>query len=125
MLLTISVTVIAASILVVVFFLIPVLLQFHRTLCEMKKLIETLNVQIEPLSRNLNDILRQTKDILQTIGQHVDRMEEGVMALRNIAVRLQEFQKELQDKVFPLFKMVSLVGIGGKGLLSVLKFFRR
>jgi uncharacterized protein YoxC len=125
MLLTISVTVIAASILVVVFFLIPVLLQFHRTLCEMKKLIETLNVQIEPLSRNLNDILRQTKDILQTIGQHVDRMEEGVMALRNIAVRLQEFQKELQDRVFPLFKMVSLVGIGGKGLLSVLKFFRR
>jgi len=125
MLLTISVTVIAASILVVVFFLIPVLLQFHRTLCEMKKLIETLNVQIEPLSRNLNDILRQTKDIMQTIGQHVDRMEEGVMALRNVAVRLQEFQKELQDRVFPLFKMVSLVGIGGKGLLSVLKFFRR
>lgn len=125
MLLTISVTVIAASILVVVFFLIPVLLQFYRTSCELKKLIETVNAQIEPLSRSLNDVLRQTRDMLQSIGRQVDRMEEGVIAVRDIAVRVQEFQKDIQERVFPLLKVAGLVGIGGKGLLSFIKFFRR
>mgnify|MGYP001596481861 CR=1 FL=1 len=125
MLLTISVTVIAASILVVVFFLIPVLLQFYRTSCELKKLIENVNAQIEPLSRSLNDVLRQTRDMLQSIGRQVDRMEEGVIAVRDIAVRVQEFQKNIQERVFPLLKVAGLVGIGGKGLLSFIKFFRR
>jgi uncharacterized protein YoxC len=125
MLLTISVTVIAASILVVVFFLIPVLLQFYRTSCELKKLIENVNAQIEPLSRSLNDVLRQTRDMLQSIGRQVDRMEEGVIAVRDIAVRVQEFQKDIQERVFPLLKVAGLVGIGGKGLLSFIKFFRR
>jgi len=125
MLLTISVTVIAASILVVLFFLIPVLRQFYRTSCELKKLIETVNAQIEPLGRSLNDVLRQTRDMLQSIGRQVDRMEEGVIAVRDIAVRLQEFQKDIQERVFPLLKVAGLVGIGGKGLLSFIKFFRR
>jgi uncharacterized protein YoxC len=125
MLLTISVTVIAASILVVVFFLIPVLLQFYRTSCELKKLIETLNVQIEPLSRDLNDILRQTRDILQSIGRQVDQMEEGVSAVRDIAVRLQEFQKEIQERIFSLLKLAGLVGAVSKGLPFFVKFFRR
>jgi len=125
MLLTISVTVIAASILVVLFFLIPVLRQFYRTSCELKKLIETVNAQIEPLGRSLNDVLRQTRDMLQSIGRQVDRMEEGVIAIRDIAVRLQELQKDIQERVFPLLKVAGLVGIGGKGLLSFIKFFRR
>ena len=125
MLLTISVTVIAASILVVLFFLIPVLRQFYRTSCELKKLIETVNAQIEPLGRSLNDVLRQTRDMLQSIGRQVDRMEEGVIAVRDIAVRLQELQKDIQERVFPLLKVAGLVGIGGKGLLSFIKFFRR
>ena len=125
MLLTISVTVIAASILVVVFFLIPVLLQFYRTSCELKKLIENVNAQIEPLSRSMDDVFRQTRDMLQSIGRQVDRMEEGVIAVRDIAVRVQEFQKDIQERVFPLLKVAGLVGIGGKGLLSFIKFFRR
>jgi len=125
MLLTISVTVIAASVLAVVFFLIPVLLQFYRTCCEVKKLTESLNVQIESLSHNLNDVLHQMRDMLQSIGRQVNQMEEGVIAVRDIAVRLQEFQREIQERVFPLFKVASLVGLGSKGLLSFIKFFRR
>ncbi|MGD0916656.1 MAG: DUF948 domain-containing protein [Thermodesulfobacteriota bacterium] len=125
MLLTISITVIAACVLVIAFFLVPVLLQVYRTSCELSKLIETLEVQIEPLSHNVNDVLHQTKDVLQSIGRQVDQMEEGVVAVRNIAVRLQEFQREIQEKVFPLFKVASLVSIGSRGLLSFVKFFRR
>jgi uncharacterized protein YoxC len=109
----------------VLFFLIPVLRQFYRTSCELKKLIETVNTQIEPLGRSLNDVLRQTRDMLQSIGRQVDRMEEGVIAIRDVAVRLQELQKDIQERVFPLLKVAGLVGIGGKGLLSFIKFFRR
>lgn len=125
MLVTISVTVIAACTLIVLFFLLPVLLQVYRTSCEIKKLSETVRVQIVPLSTQLTEVMHEAKNLLQSIGGQVDQIHEAIIALRDIAVRLQEFQRLIRDKTVPLLKLASLIGFGGKGLLSFVKLFRR
>jgi uncharacterized protein YoxC len=125
MLLTVSVTVIAVCFLILIFFLSPLLLQFYRLSCELKKLVETLRIQIEPLTRDLTDILRQTKDILQSFHREVDQIEEGVSAVSDIAVRLKELQKQVQQRVeTPLFELVTLIGSMIKRFQSIIKFFR-
>jgi uncharacterized protein YoxC len=125
MLLTISVTVMAACVFIVMFFLVPVLLQLYRTSCEIKKLTETLNAQIVPLSSQLAEVMCEAKGLIQSIGRQADHVDEGITALRDIAIRLQEFQSAIRDKTLPLIKLASVIGFGGKGLLSFIKFFRR
>ena len=52
-LLTISVTVIAAIMVLALIFLIPVLLQVRRTAHEAEKLIDSVRVQVAPVSRDI------------------------------------------------------------------------
>jgi uncharacterized protein YoxC len=56
MLLTISVTVIAASIVLLIVFMIPVLLQIRRTARELEKLIDTTRMQLVPVSHDLTAV---------------------------------------------------------------------
>ncbi len=125
MLLEISVTVIAACTLVLMIFLIPVLLQFSRTADELKRLIQILSAQILPLSSQMSEVMRQAEDLIQSVHQEAEHLGEGMTALRDVAIRLREFQREIQEKTFPLVKLASLIGFGGKGLLSFIKLFRR
>jgi uncharacterized protein YoxC len=124
MLLTVSVTVIAACFLILIFFLSPLILQFYRLSCELKKLTEFIRIQIEPITRDLTDILCQTKDILQSLHREVNQIEEGVSAVRDIAVRLKELQKQVQQRVeTPLIELAALIGSMIKGFQSIIKFF--
>jgi len=125
MLLDISVTVIAACILIFMIFLIPVLLQFSRTVDELKRLIQILSAQILPLSSQMSEVMRQAEDLIQSVHQETEHLGEGMTALRDVAIRLREFQREIQEKTFPLVKLASLIGFGGKGVLSFIKLFRR
>jgi uncharacterized protein YoxC len=125
MLLTISVTVIAACFLILVFFLSPLIVQLYRLSCELKKLAETTRIQIEPITQDLTDILRQTKDILRSLHREVGQREEGVSAVRDIAVRLRELQEQVQQRVeIPLIELATLIGPIIKGFQSIIKFFR-
>jgi uncharacterized protein YoxC len=124
MLLTVSVTVIAACFLILVFFLSPLILQWYRLSCELKKLAETIRIQIEPITQDLTEILRQTKDILQSLHREVGQIEEGVSAARDIAVRLKELQQQVQQRVeTPLIELATLIRPIIKGFQSIIKFF--
>ena len=52
-LLAISITVIAAILVLVLIFLIPVLLQVRRTVHEAEKLIDSVRLQVAPVSHDL------------------------------------------------------------------------
>jgi uncharacterized protein YoxC len=126
MLLTISVTVIAASIVVVAIVLIPVILQVRRTAREAEKLLETARMQVVPLSHDLTVISREVNGILQSVHRQVDRVEEGIAAVQGAAERLRDFEEAVMTIVEgPLLKLSTLVRVLSRGIEAFLRFFRR
>ena len=125
MLLTISVTAIAASIVVVAIILIPVVLQIRRTAREAEKLLETARMQIVPLSHDLTVISKDVSSIVQSIHRQVDRVEEGIATVQDAAGRLREFEETVVAIVEePLLKLATLVSAVSRGILAFLRFFR-
>ena len=125
MLQTISVTVIAASIVVVAIVLIPVILQIRRTAREAEKFLEIARMQIVPLSHDLTVISREVSSVLQSVHRQVDRVEEGIATVQDAAGRLREFEETVLAIVEePLLKLATLVSAVSRGILAFLRFFR-
>jgi len=126
MLLTISVTVIAAIMVVVLIALIPVLFQIRRTAREVEKISETVRAQIVPLSHDLTIISHEAKGILQSIRRQVDTVEEGIDIVRGTAVRLQEFEEEILSRIEePLLELATLVRAVSRGIETFFHILRR
>jgi uncharacterized protein YoxC len=126
MLLTVSVTVIAASIVVLILFLIPILLQVRRTSRELEKLIDAARMQLAPLGHDVAVISSEVKGILESIRRQVDKIEEGVTSVRDAALRLREFQEDVQQIVEePLLELASLVKGMIRGVEAFLRIFHR
>lgn len=125
MLQTISVTVIAASIVVVAIVLIPLILQIRRTAREAEKLLETARTHIVPLSHDLTVISKEVSSIVQSIRRQVDSVEEGIGAVQDTARRLREFEEAIFTIVGePLLKLAALVSAVSRGIGAFLRFFR-
>ena len=126
MVLTISVAIIAASIVLFVAFLIPVLLQIRRTSHELEKFFDTARMQVTPLSHDLAAISLEMKGILQSVRRQVDKAEDGITAVRDAAFRLKGFQAELQQTIEgPLLELASLVRGVSRGVEAFLRIFHR
>jgi len=126
MLVTISITVIAASIVVFTIFLIPVLLQIRRTSRELEKLIDTTRLQMVPLSHDLTTISSKVNDILKSIHRQIDKVEDGITSVRDAARNLHSFQMEIQRVIEePLIELAALVRGVVHGLDVLLSGFRR
>lgn len=126
MLVTISITVIAASIVVFTVFLIPVLLQVRRTSRELEKLIDTTRLQMVPLSHDLTTISSKVNDILKSIHRQIDKVEDGITSVRDAARNLHSFQMEIQRVIEePLIELAALVRGVVHGLDVLLSGFRR
>lgn len=125
-LLTISVVVIAASCLFAVIFFIPVALQIHRVCREVEKFLDTARLQIGPVSRDLTTITRELRGILQSILRQVDKMEDGITTARDIVVRVQDFEREMQQRIEePLLKLTAIVSAVTRGVEAFLRVLRR
>ena len=110
-LMAISVTVIAAIMVLALIFLIPVLLQVRRTAEEAEKLIDSVRVQVDPISRDIGLISRDVKSIAQFIHRQADRVETGIETAQDMAVRVKAFQAEIQHRIAkPLVMVTSVLG---------------
>jgi uncharacterized protein YoxC len=126
MLLTISVMVIAVSVVVLIIFSIPVLLQVRRTSRELEKLIDTARMQLVPLSHDLTVISLEVKEILQSLHRQIDKIEDGVTSVRDSVLRLRNFQEELQEMVKePLLEFASVAKGVIQGIEAFLRILRR
>jgi uncharacterized protein YoxC len=122
---TISITVIAASIVVVAIVLIPLILQIRRTAREAEKLLETARTHIVPLSHDLTVISKEVSSIVQSIHRQVDTLEEGIASVRDAAERLRDFEESALTIVeAPLVKLATLVSAASRGVGAFLRFFR-
>ncbi len=125
MLLTISVTVIAASMLVVVILLTPAILQISRTAREAEKFFEAARMQVVPLSHDLTVISREVSGILQSVHRQVNRVEDGIATVQGAADRLREFEEGVLTIVGqPLSELATLVRAVSRGIGAFLRFFR-
>jgi len=125
-LLTISVTVIAAILVIVLIFLIPVLFQVRRTAREAEKLIDSVRLQVAPVSRDIGLISRDVKSIVQSIQRQVDRVEDGVETVHDMAVRAKEFQLEVKRRIEePLLQLAAVLGGVKRGIEVMARIFYR
>src|SRR5512135_1843102 len=110
-LMAISVTVIAAIMVLALIFLIPVLLQVRRTAEEAEKLIDSVRVQVDPISRDIGLISRDVKSIAQFIHRQADRVETGIETAQDMAVRVKALQIDIQRRIVkPLVLVTSVLG---------------
>ena len=110
-LMAISATVIAAVMVLALIFLIPVLLRVQRTAKEAETLIDTVRVQVAPISRDIGLISRDVHSIAQFIHRQADRVETGIETVHAMAVRVKEFQIEVQRRIEgPLFQLAVVLG---------------
>jgi len=122
----ISVTVIAAIMILGVIYMIPVLLQIRRTAREAEKLIDSVRAQVAPTSRDIVLISHDVKSIVQSIQRQVDRVEEGIETVHDMAVRLKVFQIEVQRRIEePLLQIVSIFGGVKRGAEAIAGIFSR
>ena len=125
MLMTISVTVIAAIMVAAVLFLIPTLLQIRRTAHEVEKIIEAIRVQIAPLGHDLTITAQEINSILQSIHRQVDKVEDGINTVRDTAVRLREFEEGILRRFKPLLEVTTLVSALRRGIETFIRMVRR
>ena len=98
-LMAISIAVIAFILVLTFIFSIPVLLQVRRTAREAEKLIDSVRVQAAPLSRDIGFISRDIRSIVQSVHRQVDRVEDGIETVHEMAVLGKEFQIEVQRRI--------------------------
>lgn len=122
----IGIIMIAAILVVILLFLIPVLLQVRRTAREAEKLIDSVRLQVAPISRDIGFISRDIKNIVQSIHRQVDRVEDGVEIVNDMVVRARELQIEVQQKIEqPLLHLAAVLGGIKHGIESVVRVFCR
>ena len=125
-LLTLSVTVIAAILVLILIFLIPVLFQVLRTAHEAEKLIDSVRLQVGPVSRDITAISREVKSVIQSIHRQVDRVEGGIETVHDMAVRVKEFQLEVKRRIEePLLQLAAVLGGVKRGVEGISSIFRR
>ena len=125
-LLTTSVTVIAAIMVLVLIFLIPVLLQIRRTAHEEEKLIDSVRLQVAPVSLDITAISREVISVIQSIHRHVDRVEDGIETVHDMAVCVKEFQWEVKRRIEePLLQLAAIVGGIKRGVEAISSIFCR
>jgi len=125
-LMAISVTVIAAIMVLGLIFLIPVLLQVRQTAKEAEKLIDSVRVQVAPISRDIGLISRDVQSIAQFIRRQADRVETGIETVRDMAVRVKECQVEIQRRIVkPLGMLISILGGFKQGVGSMARIVSR
>jgi uncharacterized protein YoxC len=126
MLLTISVTVIAAVLVIVLIAFIVMAWQICRTAREVQKLLDTVRSQITPLGHDLTVLLQEIRGIFQSIHHQVDKMEEGVNAVRDTAVRFREFEEGILSGIeAPLLRFGTLIRAVRTGIDTFFHSFRR
>ena len=125
-LLTISITVIAAILVLLLIFLIPVLLQVRRTAHEAEKLIDSVRLQVVPISRDVTAISQEIKSVIQSIHRQVDRVEDGIETVHHMAVRAEEFQLEVKRRIEePLLQLAAVLGGVKRGVEAIASIFGR
>ena len=126
MLISISVTVIAAIMVIFVIALIPVLLQFRRTAKEGERLLEAARQQLVPLSYDLVRVIDDVQDIVKKGGRQMDKVEDSVNAVHDAALKLRDVETLFKDRIEkPLLNLITLLAALVKGTRAFMDYVKK
>ncbi len=94
----------------------------RRAAREFQQLVDTLRMQITPLSHDVTRISNEATMLLGDIRRQVEKVDDGVTAVRDMAVRVQSFEEEIEERVGePLRDFAVLLNALARGMEA---FFR-
>ncbi len=106
----ISLTIIAVILIVILVVSIPVLLQVRRTAREAEKLVDAVRMQVAPISRDIGLVSGEVRSIVQSIHRQVDRVQEGIETVHDMATHAKQFQNEIQQRIKqPLVQLEAII----------------
>jgi len=122
----ISVIVIAAILVLILILLIVVLLQVRRAARETEKLIDSIRLQMAPVSCDLGLIVGDVKSIVQSVHRQLVVVEDGIETVHDMALRANAFQIGIQHRIEEHLFQIAAVFIGVKrGVEAVARFLGR
>jgi len=88
-------------------------------------LLETVRMEIVPLSHDLTIISKEISSILQSIHRQVEKVEEGIAVVGGAAERLRDFEETALTIVEgPLVRLATLVSAASRGIGAFVRFLR-
>ncbi len=116
MVLTISVAIIAAIMVVASVFIIRLVMQLQKTAKEIEKLAEIVRIHVVPISHDIASISSTTRSILESVHRQVLKVEDSVSNVRDMSMRAKEFEEEILHKLgSPLARLVALFNAFRRG----------
>ncbi len=111
-----SVALIAGLMCVITVFLAVVLLKAYRVFAETQKLVETVRLQLAPLTHDLTVILTDVRSIVRTAEREMGKVGESVTAVRDTARNIQRFEAQMQERIErPLLDLTAVLSALVKG----------
>ncbi len=99
MVMTISVAIIAAIMVVASVFIIRLVMQLQKTAKEIEKLAEIVRIHVAPISHDIASISATTRSILESAHRQVLKVEDSVSNVRDMSARAKEFEEEILYKL--------------------------
>ncbi len=123
MLIEISVLVIAVFVVIFVVGLLIVFMQIRRTAREAEKFLDTARHHVAPLAHDAAVILNDTKKVVQSIERQIDKMEDGVTAIKETAEHVRQFEADIAERIEePLLEITSFVAALARVLRAIGSF---
>ncbi|MBN1155171.1 DUF948 domain-containing protein [candidate division KSB1 bacterium] len=124
MIVNISVVVIAVFIVVLVVAILIFLVQLRRTVKEAEKFIELARLQIAPIAHDITLIIGDGKKISDSFKNQVQKLDQGVDAIKNAALNVKNFQLQIEDRVRnPLLEVISVITVIAQIIQRIRPFF--
>lgn len=123
---TVSVAVIAVVMIVFGFAGTLAALRIRSAAREVERLAESARLQVAPVSHDLTVISQEARRILETVRSQVDKVDDGVAALRDTALRIRDFEQELERRVTaPLMEAVAVINAVARGVEAFYRVLRK
>jgi uncharacterized protein YoxC len=113
---SVSLTIIVVLLSVITLFFVLALVKVLQTLSEWRKLLELSRMHLVPLSHDISKLINDVRSIVKSVERQVDKMSEGVSAVRDTAINLRDFEATMQDRIErPLLEITALLSALLKG----------
>lgn len=110
------------AILAITIFLVPLLIQLRRVGEKAESLLDTLNQEIPPLVKNLNESAAELGVLANSLNRKIDDVEQILSLARNASDNILHTSDLFSKTLLP---MITKVGSFGAGLYAFINFIRR
>lgn len=111
-----SVAIIAGLLFINTLFIIAGIVKVMRTMTEAQKFIEMVRLQIAPVSHDVTQILTDVRSIVRSAEKDMDKVSDGLAAMRDTAENLKEFEERIQERIErPLLDIAATLSAIAKG----------